>query len=327
MTRFIVTGAKGFIGQRLCHMLVSHGGFVIGLTRRRQLPCKGIHKWVKVSADFVGLDRAWPRNIYGDCVIHLAARVHVMRDKITDPLSVYRKTNVDGTLRIAKIAYDTGGRRFVFVSSIKAVAETDRGKPLKETDSPLPSDPYGLSKLEAERALLQFGHDTGMEIVIVRSPLVYGPEVRANFLKLIHAVARSIPLPLGAINTRRSMVFVDNLAHALMCCAIHPLASGQTFHVSDGQDLTLRELIQILSRQLNVTMRLISVPVPVLKATGWLVGRSAAIDRLVNSLQLDTSHLMGKLGWNPPHSVEEGLLQTILWYCTAHRKNNELCRS
>lgn len=326
MTRFIVTGAKGFIGQKLCRILAAHGGFVIGLSRQKYPPCGSVHEWVNINADFVGLERTWPRNTYGDCIIHLAARVHAIRDKVTDPLVAYRRTNVDGTLRMARIAHNIGGHRFVFVSSIKAVAETDGGNPLKETDPPLPCDPYGLSKLEAERALLQFGRDTGMEIVIVRSPLVYGPEVRANFLKLMHAVARSIPLPLGAITAHHSMVFVDNLVHALMCCAIHPLAANQTFHVSDGRDLTLAELIGILSRKFNVTMRLFSVPVPVLKAASWLAGRSTLANRLVNSLQLDISHLIDELGWHAPYSVEEGLLQTVLWYCITYRKYNDLCR-
>ncbi|UDG82439.1 NAD-dependent epimerase/dehydratase family protein [Candidatus Vallotia cooleyia] len=325
MTRFVVTGAKGFIGQRLCRILALRSAFVIGVARRRQTPCMSVHQWVNACADFVGIEHEWPRDVHGDCVIHLAARVHMIQDKRINSLDIYRKTNVEGTLRIAKIARNIGARRFIFVSSIKAIADTDGGIPLKETDPALPRDPYGASKLDAEYALLQFGRDTGMEIVIVRPPLVYGPAVRANFLKLMHAVARGIPLPLGAINARRSMIFVDNLVDVLVCCAVHPLAASQTFHVSDGHDLTIAELIQILSRQLNVSIRLISVPVLLLRAAGQLTGCSASIDRLVNSLQLDTSHLTSTLGWHAPYSIEEALQKTASWYYKTHRAQNKPC--
>lgn len=278
----------------------------------------GVRERVLEGEDFTGLDTL--SNPLGpcDCVIHLAARVHLMRDTAADPVAAYRATNVDGTLRVAHAARQAGAHRFVFVSSVKAAAEADNGTPLRELDAAMPSDPYGVSKLQAERALTTFGRTTGMEIVIVRPPLVYGPGVRANFLHLMAAIARGIPLPLSLIGARRSMVFVDNLADALIRCALHPYAAGETFYVSDGFDLTVAELARTLSRHLNVPARLIPVPVPMLRLAGRLIGCSTTVGRLVSDLRLDTSHIGEVLGWRAPYSVEEGLLKTVIWYRSTH---------
>jgi UDP-glucose 4-epimerase len=318
MTRFLVTGASGLVGRAVSAALVARGDEVVGLVRQATGFAAGVREWPIGGNDFVGLDQQATPLIPCDCVIHLAARVHVMHDRAADPLAAFRATNVQGTLRVAEAVRRAGARRFVFVSSIKALAENDHGKPLKETDPAAPVDPYGISKLEAEQALAEFGRQHGLEIVIVRPPLVYGPGVRANFLQLMSAIARGIPLPLGAIDARRSLVFVDNLADALVHCATDPRAAGQTFHVSDGHDLSVTELALTLARLLNVPPRLLPVPPSWLRVAGRLTGRSAQIDRLIGSLQLDTSHIRETLGWQPLHSVEHGLLETANWYRATH---------
>jgi UDP-glucose 4-epimerase len=241
-----------------------------------------------------------------------------MGDKAVDPLSAYRATNVTGALRVADAARRAGARRFVFVSSIKAACETSDGRPISHVDTPRPSDPYGISKLDAEHALLEFGREFGMEIVIVRPPLVYGPNVRANFLQLMNAIAKGIPLPLGAVTARRSLVFVENLADALVHCAIDPRAAGETFHVSDGHDLSVPELARALATYLHAPVRLVSVPSGVLRLAGRLTGRSAQVERLIGELVLDSSHICERLGWCPPYTVEHGLLETAAWYRSTH---------
>ena len=194
-------------------------------------------------------------------------------------------------MRVAAAARRAGARRFVFVSSIKAVGESSAGRPITEADEPAPTDPYGISKLEAERALIDYGRESGLEVVVVRPPLVYGPGVRANFLQLMSAIANGVPLPLGSIAARRSLLFVDNLADALVHCTTDPRAVGETFHVTDGRDLSVSELARALATQLHAPARLIPVPVGLLSLAGRLTGRSAQVDRLIGALQLDSSHI------------------------------------
>ncbi len=237
-----------------------------------------------------------------------------MHDTEVDSLAAYRKTNVGGSLRVASAAHAAGVRRFVFVSSIKALGDRDPGRPLRESDEPGPTDPYGVSKREAENALLHYGKETGMEIVIVRPPLVYGPGVRANFLQLMHAIAKGIPLPLGAITARRSLIYVGNLASALIECATNPAAPGTIFHVADSFDLSVSELVRTLATQLSAPQRLVPVPASWLKLVGNLTGRSAQIERLIGDLRLDCTRAREMLGWNPPYSVEQGLSKTAVWY-------------
>jgi UDP-glucose 4-epimerase len=313
-----VTGANGFVGRALSRLLSSQGHRVVGLVRSGHDAADGIHEKVLVGDDFAGLEAAWPEELRCDGVVHLAARVHVVGDASEQSLSVYRSTNVSGSLRVAKAARRAGAQRFVFVSSIKAIAETGRGHALKESDLPEPGDAYGISKLEAERALLEYGRESGLEVVIVRPPLVYGPGVKANFFSLMRAIANRVPLPLGAVGARRSLLFVDNLADALMHCLLHPLAPGQTFHVADGVDLSVTELARALADELQVPARLWRVPVPWLRLAGSLAGRSDQIDRLVGELRLDSSHIREVLGWSAPYTVEEGLRETATWYRSTH---------
>ncbi|WP_233800176.1 UDP-glucose 4-epimerase family protein [Paraburkholderia sp. HP33-1] len=316
--QILITGANGFVGQAVSRALLRRGDRVTGAVRRPQTAAEGAREWLLDTEDFAGIDQRWPVGLNCDAVIHLAARVHVMHETLTDPLAAYRATNVEGSLRVAAAARRAGARRFVFVSSIKAMGEASAGRPIAETDEPAPSDAYGISKLEAERALFDYGRAAGLEVVVVRPPLVYGPGVRANFLQLMNAVATGIPLPLGAVSARRSLVFVDNLADALVHCATDPRAAGETFHVTDGRDLSVPELARLLATQLHVPARLVPVPLGVLRLAGRLTGRSAQIDRLIGELRIDSSHIREHLNWYPPHTVEHGLLETTAWYRATH---------
>jgi UDP-glucose 4-epimerase len=241
-----------------------------------------------------------------------------MNDDTPDPDAAFRATNVGGTLRLAAAARQHGVRRFVFVSSIKAVAEQDNGMPLREDHRAQPEDAYGRSKRAAEDELVRFGDATGLDIVIVRPPLVYGPRVRANFLRLMDAIWRGMPLPLGAVEARRSMVYVPNLADALVHCATDPGAARQCFHVADSGALTVAELAGALARHLGKPSRIFPIPASWLRTAGRLTGRSAQVDRLIGNLQVDTSHIRQMLAWQPPFSTDEGLAATADWYRSTH---------
>jgi UDP-glucose 4-epimerase len=314
MSHVLVTGANGFVGNAVSRALLQRGDRVVGVVRRAQPVADGVREWLLDANDFQGIEQRWPVALRCDAVIHLASRVHMMHETAAE----YRATNVEGTLRVAAAARRAGARRFVFASSIKAVAQSSVGPPIKETDEPAPSDAYGISKLEAERALLDYGRQSGLEIVIVRPPLVYGPGVRANFLQLMSAIAKGVPLPLGAIAARRSLVFVDNLADALVHCTTDPRAAGHTFHVTDGRDLSVSELARALAVQLHAPLRLVPVPVGVLRIAGRLTGKTEQVDRLVGELRLDSSHICECLGWYPPYTVEHGLLETAAWFRATH---------
>ena len=316
--RVLITGANGFVGRAVSRALLQRGDSVVGVVRRPQTSVEGVREWLFDANDFEGIDQLWPVATRCDAVIHLAARVHMKHETTADPIAAYRATNVTGALRVAAAARRAGARRFVFVSSIKAVGESSAGRPITEADEPAPTDPYGISKLEAERALIDYGRESGLEVVIVRPPLVYGPGVRANFLQLMSAIANGVPLPLGSIAARRSLLFVDNLADALVHCTTDPRAVGETFHVTDGRDLSVSELARALATQLHAPARLIPVPVGLLSLAGRLTGRSAQVDRLIGELRLDSSHIRERLGWYPPYTVEHGLLETAAWYRSTH---------
>lgn len=318
MSRVLVTGASGFVGRASCRALSAAGITVTGLVRRPGPQGAGIDEWVDASVDFAGIDANWPARLQVDCVVHLAARVHVMSEGAADPEAAFHGTNVEGALRVARAAWRHGVRRFVFVSSIKAMTEADSGRPVSEDDVPAPQDPYGRSKRAAEEALLHLGRETGLEVVIVRPPLVYGPEVRANFLSLMNGVWKGVPLPLGAIRARRSLVYVENLADALVHCATAPRAAQQCFHVADNDALTITEVARALGRHLGRPARLLPVPESWLRFAGRLTGRTGQVDRLVCSLQLDTSRIRTVLGWQPPHSTDDGLAATARWYRSTH---------
>jgi UDP-glucose 4-epimerase len=239
-----------------------------------------------------------------DVVIHLAARVHVMRDAADDPLAEFRRINVEGTLNLGRQAAAAGVRRMVYLSSIKV--NGDRGV-FTETDPPAPTDPYGISKQEAEVGLRRLSAETRMESVIIRPPLVYGPGVKANFQKLMRAIARGMPLPLGAVHNRRSLVGLDNLVDFILTCAEDSAAAGETFLVSDGEDLSTSELIRRLARAMGRPARLIPVPPALLSTAAMALGRGDMAQRLFGSLEADITKARTLLGWTPPVSVNEGL--------------------
>jgi nucleoside-diphosphate-sugar epimerase len=247
-----------------------------------------------------------------EIVVHLAARVHVMHDTESDPLTAFRNVNVEGTLNLARQAAAAGVRRFVFISSVKVNGEcTEPGHAFTETDVPNPQDAYGQSKHEAEEGLRVIAAATGMEVVIIRPPLVYGPGVKANFAALTRAVQRGWPLPLGAVHNQRSLVALDNLVDFIITCVTRPQAANQTFLVSDGQDLSTAELVRGMARAAGVPARLLPVPVWALQAVAKLLGKQDAVQRLCGNLQVDISKARRLLGWVPPVSVDEGLRRAM----------------
>uniref|UniRef100_UPI0040474606 UDP-glucose 4-epimerase family protein n=1 Tax=Yoonia sp. TaxID=2212373 RepID=UPI0040474606 len=258
-------------------------------------------------------DADWDEILTGvEGVIHLAARVHVMHDTEINPLTAFRAVNVDGTLNLARQAAAAGVKRFVFVSSVKVNGEsTSPGRAFTESDAANPRDAYGQSKHEAEQGLRQLGTDTGMEVVIIRPPLVYGPGVKANFAALMRAVQRGWPLPLGAVHNQRSLVALDNLVDFIVTCITHPQAANQTFLVSDGQDLSTTELVRGMAQAAGVPARLLPVPVWALQAGASLLGKGDAVQRLCGNLQVDVSKARSLLGWVPPVSVEESLRRAV----------------
>lgn len=302
----LVTGANGFVGRALVRSLTANGRAVTGVARSGgKGSCAGL---VSVQR----YEDAVPLMAGHACMVHLAARVHVMSDAAQDPLAAFRAANVILAKQLARHAAAAGIKRFVFISSIKVNGEaTLPGQPFTEHDAFAPQDSYGVSKMEAEQGLHQIAAETGLEVVIIRPPLVYGPGVRANFAALIQAVARGVPLPLGAINNRRSLVALDNLLDLIMTCLSHPAAANQTFLVSDGEDLSTPELVRRMARAVGKPARLLPVPLWLLNAGARLLDKQDKLQRLSGSLQLDISKARELLGWQPPITVNEGLRRTV----------------
>lgn len=305
-----ITGADGFVGRALSVDMVRRGYSVRAAVRERPheigLPGQivkiaDIRKYADWSAALAGVD----------AVVHLAARVHVMRDNDLDPLATFRAVNVVATERIARAAVAEGVRRFVYVSSIKVNGEgTQPGQPYTADDEPVPIGPYGISKHEAELALRIVAEETGLEVVIIRPVLVYGPGVRANFLFMMRCLNWGIPLPLGAIDNKRSFVALDNLVDLIVTCSYHPDAPDQTFLVSDGQDLSTTELLSRLAEALGRPARLIPVPAPVLRIAARLLRNADIAERLCGSLQVDITKTRALLNWNPPVNIDAALRKT-----------------
>jgi UDP-glucose 4-epimerase len=259
----------------------------------------------------VGSSTDWRMMLSGcDAVVHLAARVHMMRDDVLDPLALYREINTEATLNLARQVAEVGVKRFVFLSSIKVNGEGGDAA-YRENDAPAPADAYAISKWEAEQGLRQIARDTGLEIVILRPPLVYGPGVKANFLRLMQWVRKGWPLPLGAIRNRRSLLYLGNLVDAIRLCVEHPDAAGQTFLLDDGEAVSTPDLIRAVAHAIGQTARLLAVPVRVIEFVGVLFGKRAAVARLTGSLWVDSSLIRSRLNWTPPYSMEAGLAATV----------------
>lgn len=303
----LVTGASGFVGGTLCADLARLGYKVRAAVRNPEVFSIAECDVLKISS--IDSDADWSDSVAGmDVVIHLAARVHVMSDNAADPLAEFRRVNTAGTENLARQAASAGVKRLVYVSSIKVNGEaTDGGRKFSESDLPGPQDPYGISKWEAEQALHRVAKETGLEVVIVRPPLVYGAGVKGNFAQMLKVLAHGIPLPLASVHNRRSLVYLGNLVDALILCATHPAAAGQTYLVSDGEDISTPDLLRQLGEAMDHPARLFFCPQSWLKLAGRLAGRADQIERLIGSLQIDSGKIRRELGWTPPFSIHEGL--------------------
>jgi len=323
MTKVLVTGADGFVGRAVCRRLLEAG----------YSTCAGLRSgtpWPALQATTPGLiefavigDLGANPNLHGALenlavVVHLAARVHIMHDTAVHALEEYRRVNVHGTEALARAAAEQGVRRMVFVSTAKVNGESTSGRPFTEGYPPDPEDPYAVSKCEAEEALRSVAAKTGLEVAIIRPPLVYGPGVRANFLRLMRLVERGIPLPLPDTN-RRSLIGVENLADFLALCASHPGAANQTFMVSDGEDVSTRELVSRLAQHLGRSARFLPVPEFAIRLAARLTGNEAAVKRLLGSFTVSSDKARQMLAWKPPVTLDCGLAATARWYLESSR--------
>lgn len=311
----LVTGSNGFVGRQLCNTLSA-----------RAIPFRAAVRRSGGAGDCAVGDldgaTAWGPALAGvSSVIHLAARVHVMSDSEQDPLRAYREVNVEATMNLARQAHLAGVKRLVFVSSVKVNGESTGAQPFSAFDHPAPCDPYGQSKMEAERALQAFAADTGLEVVIVRPPLVYGPGVKANFRNLIKLVQYGLPLPFGRAAGLRSMVAVDNLVDLLITASAHPKAPGGIFMVSDGRDLTVRELVESIAAAMDKPVILLPVPTALMRGAARLVGKAGVADRLLGSLQVDIKNTRERLEWEPCVTTQSAINATVRDFMASNGRN------
>lgn len=309
----LVTGASGFVGRPLCIEAASRG-----YTVRRALRSEAIDGTEMDNCVVGAIDAQtdWQAALRGvNVVIHLAARVHVMRETTDDPLAAFRKVNVEGTANLARQAARSGVKRLVYVSSVKVNGEsTPAGHAFVEDDAPHPQDDYGMTKLEAEQHLRRIAAETGLEIVIVRPPLVYGPDVKGNFAQMLRVLVKGFPLPLASVENLRSLIYVGNLVDALLVCAEHPRAAGHTYLVSDGEDVSTPRLLRTLGKALGCSSYLFPCPSWLLKVGAALIGKRAQSDRLLESLQVDSGKIQHELDWRPPFTLQQGLASTAAAY-------------
>jgi nucleoside-diphosphate-sugar epimerase len=306
--KILITGASGFIGAAVCRQLISENQNVLPVYRNTHssgLKIENINGSTNWNSALSNITH----------VIHTAARTHIMRDNVTDPLSEFRKVNVGGTLNLARQAADSGVTRFIFISSVKVNGEqTKTGTAFAEEDVSGSDDPYAISKYEAEEGLRCISSETNMKTVIIRPPLVYGPGVKANYLSLMKLIRTGLPLPFGSINNRRSMVSLDNLIDFIIICIAHPEAANQTFLVSDGEDLSVTQLLRRLASAMDMSSLLIPIPSTWLQLGLSIVGMKTIANRLCGSLQVDITKAQTLLGWSPKSSVDAGLKKTAMFF-------------
>jgi nucleoside-diphosphate-sugar epimerase len=307
--RVLVTGATGFIGRSVLWCMDKAEHVKCMGTSRGAPPIDIEDRPNTISVGALDGSTDWSSVLSGmNVVIHTAARTHILKEEVSEPLCAYRKVNLDGTLNLAQQAADAGVTRFIFISSIKVNGErTFFGEPFNTRMDLSPTDPYAISKFEAEQGLRKLAASTGMEIVIIRPPLVYGPGVKGNFASMIKLVGKGLPLPLGAVHNKRSLVALDNLVDLIITCIDHPGAANQTFLVSDGEDISTTELLQGVAQAMGKSSRLIPVPACLLQFAATLLGKKAVAQRLLGSLQIDISHTQKCLNWTPPLTVKQGL--------------------
>lgn len=316
----LVTGSNGFVGQALCKEL-SNRGMKFKRAVREFKPSFNIdNNILSVELGDIGPFTDWSNALTGvDTIIHLAGRVHIMHENKNNVLSAYRLVNVDGTRRLAEQAAAKGVRRLIYLSSIKVNGESTDGlaNPFgsleiqRNSNIQKPVDPYAISKWEAERVLQNISTNTDLEVVNIRPPLVYGPGVRGNLARLLKLLKLGIPLPLGAIHNKRSLIGLGNLVDLIICCVSHVAAPGQTLLVSDGKDISTPDLLKLIAAEMGRSARLLPVPVPLLQLTGNFFGKREEINRLVGSLQIDNSHVRETLNWYPPVTFNNGIRQMV----------------
>jgi len=314
LKRILVTGAGGFIGRALCAALSRRGASIAGVSR--DISKLDSRFCTPVQVRDIGSDTDWSGLVDEvDAVVHLAARAHILREAAAYPLELFRHTNLRGTERLARSAAAAGVKRLIYVSTIGVNGlSTPAGARFSETDLPAPHNDYALSKWEAEQALSRISTETGLKVVIVRPPLVYGDDAPGNFERMIKILRRGIPLPFASVDNHRDLVYVGNLVDALIACTSHPAAAGQTYLVSDGEDISTSDLLRRLGAAMGRPARLFSCPPALLQLAGKLSGRSTQVERLLGSLQIDSGKIRRELNWTPPYSLQQGLQATAEWY-------------
>lgn len=326
MHSVLVTGGNGFIGRALCAELIRRGHSVRASLRTSSVDMS-IADCQAVEISSIDAETDWADALHGiTTVIHLAARVHVMRDDAINPLEEFRRVNVAGTEHLARVAAASGVKRLVYVSSIKVNGESTpfpanreiEQSVFTESEIPSPQDPYGVSKWEAEQVLHRVAEETGLEVVIVRPPLVYGAGVKGNFAQMFKVLSKGIPLPLASVQNLRSLVYIGNLVDALILCATHPAAAGQTYLVSDGEDISTPDLLRQLGAAMGCPARLLPCPPSLLKFSAGLAGMTNQVERLLGSLQVDSGKIRRELNWTPPFTLEQGIRMTAGQCCEAH---------
>lgn len=319
MTKVLVTGANGFIGRHLCAHLAQRGWDVRAVVRIDNAD-RSIENYASVHyITDVTNGEQWVKVLHNaDVVVHLAARVHVMKDSAVSAAEEYRRVNTTGTAMLARLAAQQGVTRFVFLSTIKVNGERTLFKPFLESDAPMPRDEYSISKWEAEQRLVEIASNTGMEVIALRPPLLYGPGVKGNFLRLMNLVRRRVPLPLASVTNLRSFLYVGNLLSVVEKVLSASVSKAETFLVSDDHDISTPQLIRMLAAAMNVEARLLRCPLPMLMSLAKIAGKADEVRRMVESLSIDCSRIKQQLHWAPPFTVEHGIKDTVRWFLETH---------